>query len=214
MEVSAILFDMDGVMIDTHRCAYSVLSDSAMKLGVDISADEIIEMGSLSGKQFWTYIKSEYELEESVEELVANYDFEKEMSYYEKIGLMPNLVKVLSELKVNGYKLGLVTSAKPIRTNRVLSMVGRADIFDVVITSDDVTDHKPSPSCYLTALDKLCLKAENVLVVEDSSNGALAAKDSGCKVIGFQGSMWNHDEFEADFYISNHIEIIESVLVT
>ncbi|MFM2485609.1 HAD family hydrolase [Celerinatantimonas yamalensis] len=212
MNICAVLFDMDGVMIDTHRCAYSVLSESAAEHGVQISADEIMTLGSLSGMQFWTFIKEKYSLKDSVEELVSGYDVQKEMSFYDLIGLMPNLVSVLKLLRNEGYFLGMVTSAKPIRANRILEMIGPDFAFDVVITADDVSDHKPSPKCYVEAVSRLGISPKEALVVEDSSNGAIAAQKAGCEVVGFKGSMWEHDSFKADYYIENHEELLESVL--
>jgi len=208
MKYEAILFDMDGVIIDTHLCAYSVLSESALRYGIEITPKQIMALGSLSGRQFWTMIKDEYGLSESAEKLVNQYDFDREMSFYEKIGLMPDVESVMSEIKSTGRQVGLVTSAKPIRTAKVLSLFENPELFDLVITADDVQEHKPSPQCYLFALEKMQIESLKVLVVEDSSNGAKAARNAGCDVVGFKGSMWEHDSFEANEYIHEHKQLL------
>ncbi len=211
MNYEAILYDMDGVIIDTHRCAYSVLSESAREHGVQISPDEIIGLGSLSGKQFWEYIKDKYNLRVSVNELISSYDFMKEMDFYDEIWLACNIESTLKVLLRAGYKIGLVTSGKLIRVNKILSLFKEPGLFHTVVTADDVTEHKPSPMCYLLALDKLSVVPSKSLVIEDSSNGALSAQAAGCDVVAFKGAMWKHDSFEAKYYIEDHSELLDLV---
>jgi len=80
-------------LIDTHQCAYPVLVESLSKFNISITIDEIKSWGSLSDIQFWKKVKQQYNLSENLDYLINSYDFEKEISYYEEIGLMPGVEK-------------------------------------------------------------------------------------------------------------------------
>ena len=208
--IDAIIFDMDGVLIDTHRCAYSVLAGCAASYGANVSVDEIMTWGSLSGKQFWSKIKNDWSLEQDLETLVSSYDYEREMSYYSEIGLMPGIEMLFHRIVEEGLKIGLATSAEEIRINRVLELGDLSRHISSIVGAGDVKNHKPDPECYIKSCRNLHVEPDKCLVIEDSSNGAAAAKSAGCIVAAYQGSMWEHDSFAADFYIDD-FDKVESI---
>jgi len=205
----AIIFDMDGVLIDTHKCAYSVLVESLAKFEIPISIEELKLWGSLSGKQFWKKVKRKYDLTENLDFLINSYDFEKEISYYEEIGLMSGVENFIEMITRNGIVIGLATSAEMIRVNKVLSLGNIANKFSCIVSAEDVEKHKPNPECYIKICELLKVPPNQTLVIEDSNNGAIAAKVSGCQVAAYHGSMWEYDNFEADYHIDSFNNINE-----
>ena len=174
---------------------------------MDVSVDEIMKWGSLSGKQFWSKIKKDWSLNQDIESLIASYDYEKEMSYYADIGLMPGTKKLFMGIVDEGLKIDVATSAEQIRIDRVLELGDLSRYVSSIVGAGDVMNHKPDPECYIKSCANLGSKPGNCLVIEDSSNGAMAAKGAGCMVAAFIGSMWEHDSFNADLYINDFREI-------
>ena len=205
--IEAVIFDMDGVLIDTHRCAYSVLSDCARAHGVIVSVDDIMQWGSLSGRQFWLRIKKDWSLEQDIDSLMSSYDYEKEISYYSEIGLMPGVESLFARIAEEGLKIGIATSAEKIRINRVLQLGDLSRYITSIVGADDVANHKPHPECYIKSIHHLNSSPARCLVIEDSSNGATAARTAGCRVAAYHGSMWKYDPFVADFYIRDFRQV-------
>jgi len=126
-----------------------------------------------------------------------------------KLVLCPVLKNIIDMISNNGVTVGLATSAKMIRVNKVLSLGNIANKFSCVVSADDVEKHKPNPECYIKSCELLKVTPNQTLVIEDSSNGAFAAKTSGCKVAAYHGSMWQYDNFEADYHIESFNNINE-----
>ncbi len=99
----------------------------------------------------------------------------------------PGCHRVLSALKKRGHTLGLASSASVSNVDLFLSASGTRSLFGVVLCGDDVFHAKPDPEIYLKAADRLGMKIENCLVVEDSENGIISARRAGAGIIGFEG---------------------------
>ena len=210
-----VLFDMDGVLIDSHHCAHKILAKVAATYGITLSVADIRAMGSLSGEQFWRTLKQRYGLTPTVDELQASYPVADEIAQYAQLGLMPGIEQQLQQLKNKGYQLGLVTSATRERVDAVLALLTDADVFEVVISAEDVSRHKPEPHGYHLALELMSASSARSVAVEDSANGAMAACLAGCKVIGFKSPQWADDPFAANAFVDDfrHHDLLSTVEV-
>jgi HAD superfamily hydrolase (TIGR01509 family) len=92
-------------------------------------------------------------------------------------------IRMLKKLKEEGYKLGCVTNSIRKTTTQMLKVTGQFELFDEIITNEDVENNKPSPDCYLLAFQRLGVPKEKVVIVEDSPKGKQSAHASGAKVI-------------------------------
>ena len=90
--------------------------------------------------------------------------------------------------------MGVVSSASDWMVHQVLSQLKLSDFFEIIITKENVINHKPDPEAYLLAIEKLSLHSSEVLIFEDSEAGLIAAKKANCDTIAFQHEFnSNHD---------------------
>ncbi|NHN32828.1 HAD family hydrolase [Paenibacillus agricola] len=185
--MKAVIFDMDGVIIDSHSVAYQLLHETANNYGCNLSIEEIKRWGSLSSRQYWQKVKQEFKLSQDLSELINTYDVDREISLYGGIGLVPGVRSLLEDLQENEIHTALATSASRKRMNAVLDIFNIGRLFDKCLCDEDVSLSKPDPEIYVNASSKLTLRPSECVVIEDSNNGKIAAQRAGMKCIGFKG---------------------------
>ena len=128
---------------------------------------------------------------------------------FQKLATNSNAVKLLSDLKNKGKKIGVVSSAFGWMVNQILSQLELTHFFDIVICKEQVTRHKPDPEAYLLALEMLSLSGTDVLVFEDSNSGLIAAQKANCDSVAFRHDFnINHDFSLAVQEISDFSEFL------
>jgi len=182
--IKAVIFDMDGTLIDTEKY-YRVFWPKAMaEFGYHMTDKQALSMRSL-GRPFAParlkelfgedvdYVKIRQRRKELMEE------------YIDKEGIppKPGAIPFLTGLRSQGVITAIATSTDLERTAKYLKMAGLEGYFDEIISATMVKEGKPSPDVYLYACEKLGLKPEECIAVEDAPNGVLAAYRAGCKVI-------------------------------
>lgn len=180
--IKAILFDMDGVLVDACEWHYQALNESLKYYtGKIISNEEhVTKFNGLPTKVKLKMLNIPAELVEPISTM-------KQAKTIEKINSLAVLDKykqrMLDRLKIDGLLLGCVTNSIRKTTERMLEKTGQLKYLDVVITNEDVEKNKPFPDCYLLAFEKLKLRPSNCLVVEDSPKGISSATASGANVL-------------------------------
>ncbi|EEF59565.1 HAD family hydrolase [Pedosphaera parvula] len=190
MKIKAVLFDLDGVLVDATEWHYEALNRALGLFGYNIARYEhlttynglptrkklemlSVEKGFPRGLHtLVNKIKQKYTREEILRSCTPV--FEKEF--------------MVHQLKRDGYKLAVCSNSIRESVELMLRGSGIFDLFDFVLSNEDVTHAKPDPEIYLAAFQKLGVKAEEVIIVEDAPHGIEAAKRSGaqvCQVSGF-----------------------------
>ena len=183
---TSYLFDLDGTLVDSEKLKGRALVETCILLGgqVEVSAYKTV-MG-----ESWEYVTDHFfktaKIAPDIE--VFNRKFKK---IYQDILLKeltpnPNIRALLSKLKEAGKRMGVVSSATCWMVDQVLLQLELSDFFEIVITKEDVTKHKPNPEAYLLALEKLSLSGSEVLIFEDSEPGLIAARRANCDSVAFQ----------------------------
>lgn len=185
--IKAVIFDMDGVIIDSHSIAPALLVNTANKFGCDLTENDIVTWGSLSSRQFWTKIKNDFNLSESLEYLINQYDDYEEVKLYAGLQPIKGVINFLKALKNKNIKIGLATSASRYRMESVIDLFKIESYFDTLTCDEDVNKSKPSPEIFLKTAEKLNVLPESCLVIEDSENGIIAANNAKMKSIGYKG---------------------------
>jgi len=119
----------------------------------------------------------------------------------------------LRTLKERDIKIGLCSSSRKNRITKTLQLLEIDDCFDVIVSAEDVTEHKPAPHCYLLAAQLLDVPTANCMVIEDSLAGVIAAKEAGMKVVGFSmyekdAILLSHIDFHARHYTDLNIDLV------
>ncbi|MES1174309.1 MAG: HAD family phosphatase [Myxococcales bacterium] len=184
-ELSAVIFDMDGVVIDSQAAANRVLVEAAARHGVRLRVSELEDLVGASEQQFWTYVKARYGLPEPVAYYAASYDEDSEIAGYDETLVSPGLSTLLSELRSAGLHTALATSGSRKRMNAVIEMYDLAQLLDVALCREDAPREKPAPDLFLAVAAMLGVSPSACLVIEDSAPGIAAARAAGMPVLGF-----------------------------
>lgn len=204
----AILFDMDGVVIDSHAVSHELLLKTVRQYVPSMTSSELSKFGGLSFRLFWEKIKTDYGLDADLETLNNSYDEQKEIDLYFEIDLIPGARDLLASARIAGLKTALVTSASRKRMESVLDIFNIRQRFDATVCDEDVFASKPDPQIYLTAAEKLRVNPTDCIAIEDSRSGVLAAKNAGMRCIGFKYSKHTIEDLSmADTIVSAFSEI-------
>lgn len=187
-KIDCILFDLDGVVLDTES-QYDAFWENAgkkYKPGVENFAKKIkgTTLPDLLKKHFSDL--SQVELKQLIAEIEL---LEKNMELRE----MPNALLLARSLKEAGYKIGIVTSSTESKMAKVNAALHLDDLFLTIVTSADVNRGKPNPDCYLLGAERLNSNPENCIVFEDSLSGINAASSAGMIVVGLATTLPKED---------------------
>lgn len=212
-----VIFDMDGVIIDSEPI-YSIVYDKIFKmLNVNISKEERSSFVGLSAKKVWLYVKEKGRLSETVDELLEIKEkvyFETFTSCREYHKPISGVVQLLEALKRNGISLSIASSANRDMVNFVIDKLGLRSYFDYIISGEEVIHGKPEPDIFLKVAENYDELPNRFTVIEDSENGVKAAKLAGMKCIGYKNiNSGNQDLSSADLIIEEFNKIsIDKIL--
>lgn len=193
----ALIFDFDGLILDTETAEVEIWNDLYSQAGIAFDMEAYIgTIGSNSPTDFHpaTLLADREGEERSFEQI--RQDFRK-IAYLrcEQLEAMDGVVDLIKNAKTKGYFLAVGSSASYSWVQTHLNRLGLLDKFDVIVTFDDVENAKPAPDIYLKVLEKLDVSAENALVFEDSQNGVLAAHRAGIRAIAVPNPITSIQDF-------------------
>lgn len=179
--IKGVLFDMDGLVLDTEKLYVRFWMEAAKELGYPMTYEQSLGMRSLNRIAGERKLKSYFGEDISYSE-VRNKRIELMDDFVKKEGVAvkPGINELLDYLKEKGIKTAIATSSPIERTEKYLSSVKLDKRFDRLISCYMVKMGKPEPDVYLYAAKELGLKPENCMVLEDSPAGILAAYRAGC----------------------------------
>lgn len=182
--INAIIFDMDGVLIDTEKYITKFWCQSAKEYGFNMTLSNALYIRSLSKEFAEIYLKSEFGESFNYDE-IRNRRRELMDNHLSQNGVeIKNRVKhTLERLKEKNVKMAVATSTDLERTEKYLKEIKIYHLFDNILCTPMVSKGKPMPDIYLSACKKLEEKPSNCIAVEDSPNGIISAYNAGCKVI-------------------------------
>lgn len=211
--IRAVLFDMDGTLIDSMGVWRKIDIDYLQRHGFALPADLQKNIAGMSFIQTAQYFKKRFSLTDSVEKIMEDWNEMAFDKYAKEAPLKPGAFLFLKELKKNGIKTAICTSNSRTLTEVVLKSQMISDYIDVVLTSKEVPNGKPAPDIYEKASRMLSVNPEECLVFEDVCMGVLSGKNAGMKVCAVEDAhcLDTAEELRssADYYISDYTQILD-----
>jgi HAD superfamily hydrolase (TIGR01509 family) len=185
VEIKAILFDMDGVLIDAKDWHYEALNRALDLFGLAISRDEHLStFDGLPTKDKLKILTKSRNLPESLHQLLNNLKqkYTVELAYARCKPLFHHQY-ALSHLAKEGYRLAVCSNSIRNTVELLMKLSALEEYLDFTLSNEDVTQAKPDPEIYQFACQKMNLHPSECLVVEDNENGILAAEACGCPLM-------------------------------
>lgn len=197
--IKAVIFDLDGVIVESENAHIEAEKQTFLKYGVKISADELHEYTGTTAKVMFTELIRKYKLDVMFEEIFH----EKEDIFFELLekNAEPTrgIITLLRKLKSERIKLAIGSSSTKKQIKYVLKKLGITRLFDSAVGAEDIAHSKPDPEIFLKAAAELNVNPSECLVIEDSKLGVEAAKRAHMKCIGYRNlNSGNQDLSKAD----------------
>lgn len=179
----AILFDLDGIIIDSEPLHERSIQLTSRHLGGrELTPAELLSIkGTIEELGASILLRHHPGATLTVPEVIA-YRNEIFSGLFDEIGLIPGAREFIRTAQSRGVRLGLTTSALPSNQQRAFAKFDLAPFFATVVTGDDITRGKPDPEPYLLTAARLGVTPADSLVIEDSLNGVRSGKAAGCRV--------------------------------
>lgn len=209
-KVKAVIFDMDGVLVDSEPFHIQTEKQMFRKMGLDISDEEHAGYMGTATDVMWKQITAKRSLSLDIPEITA-LTIQEGLPYFnslEKINPMPGLVDLLEKLKVKKIPMAVASSSDTETMRVILEKSGLRKYFHHTVSSSEVGKSKPEPDVFLHAAKLLGVAPENCVVFEDSKNGIKAAKAAGMFCIAYSGAnSGKQDSSLADMQIDDYDEL-------
>lgn len=203
--VRAVVFDMDGLMFDTERLYFESETELANRRGVVFTIELAQKMMGVHGGPAMEILKAELGLAEPAEALYAECQEIFRSKVEADLQRMPGLEELLDRVAAAGLPMAVATSTHRAMTHQMLDQYNLRPRFEFLLTREDVERGKPAPDIYLKAAQLLNLKPGSVLVLEDSRNGALAAKAAGCVTVAVPHALTRMLDFSFCDLVADHL---------
>jgi HAD superfamily hydrolase (TIGR01509 family) len=184
----AVIFDMDGVLLNSEPLYFEVEHKLYQELNLPVSREEHDSFVGMSMRKIWEFLIKKYGLEKPVEELIEIHIERMLQLVRNQKELKPNegISNLIASLKVKNVKIAVATSTVRKLAVVMLDKIGFLHEFDVIVCGDEIANGKPEPDIFLKASQLLQYYSPQCIVIEDSANGVKAAKAAKMKCVGYQ----------------------------
>lgn len=195
--IKAIIFDMDGLMIDSERVTFECYQERLkdMNLTMDEEFYKTLLGKPIKGiyQRFYDVYGDDFPIENVIQDV---HQLMAERFETEGVPVKKGLVELLHYLKDNNYKTIVATSSNRDRVDKILAQAKITEFFDDSICGDEVTKGKPNPEVFLKSCQKLGVNVDEAIVLEDSEAGIQASYDANIKVICIPDMKYPEKQYE------------------
>ncbi|MBR5597560.1 MAG: HAD family phosphatase [Lachnospiraceae bacterium] len=207
----AVIFDLDGTLVDSMWMWKSIDIEYLGKFGIDLPPTLQKDIEGMSFSETAVYFKETFELSDSLEQIKADWNDMAYEKYTKEVDFKAGAKEFLKYCKKNHIKLGIATSNSRELVDATMEALGVREYFDCIKTSCEVARGKPAPDIYLAVAQNLNVPVSDCLVFEDVEMGILAGKNAGMEVCAIEDD-FSMDQLEkkkqlADYYIKDFYDI-------
>jgi beta-phosphoglucomutase len=211
--IKGVLFDMDGVLVDSEAFICRAAVMMFRELGTDVTPDDFIPFTGMGENRYLGGVAQKYNLSVDIDKVKARtYEIYGQIARGNLMALT-GVHEFIASCRSKGLRLALATSTDPFKMEINLREIGlSADTFQSIVTGLDVVNKKPFPDIYLKAAENIGLNPEECLVVEDAVSGIKAGRAAGCRCLAVTTSFEAAALHEADWICNSLLEVPEEAL--
>jgi len=210
--VQAVIFDMDGVIVDSEPYSMQALIDILRQYGVEPTEDDLHRSYGRRVRDDFVEYFAKYGVTTDVNIAIAH----KHARYYHLAAghLRPfaGVMTLLKRLSEQGFRLALASSGDRVKVAFGMQALALNGIFETVVTGDDVSHSKPHPEIYLTAAQRVGVSPTACIAIEDAPAGVEAAKRAGMRCIAVTNSVAREQLSKADLIVDSLAEDLAPVV--
>jgi HAD superfamily hydrolase (TIGR01509 family) len=211
--IRALIFDMDGLTIDTEPLYWAVGRELAREHGKTVSDETLRKMMGRDRLASSRIFAEETGVPLTAEDVMVQRE-QKMLDRFRRGGIepMPGLRQILDRFK-GKLRLGVATSSPRVLVEAALPAIGVEKFFDAMTAGDEITHGKPDPQIYLKTMSKLGVQPAETVVLEDAPAGATAGKRAGAYVIAVPSPLTAQEDFSqvADMRVSDLLAAAEAI---
>lgn len=211
----AVIFDMDGVLIDSEPVHYAVLRGLMARDDLAMSTTQYAEFIGTTSEYMFQALMVRHGLRRSVAEYIALYDTALLAALETPREPQPGVPELIFSARALNMRLGVASSSREVWVEATLRSIGLADTWDAIVNGDEVLRGKPDPAIYLLAASRLGMPAERCLAIEDAPKGIDSARRAGMSVLGVRTPYTAHLELPpTDLTVDSLCDPLVTALVT
>ena len=211
--MKAIIFDMDGVIIDSEPLHIELEREILEDLGGSITVEEHSAFVGTTDDYMWSAFKEQFNIPTPIDEIIKikRKKFDENIH---RIKLIDGFWEFFQKLHSEGHPLALASSNNKNTVDLIVEKFDLKKYLKVIMTGTDVKEGKPSPEIFLKTAEKLGISPSDCIVIEDARNGVLAAKSAGMKCIGLKSpNSGNQDLSKADLVVNSFQDLDLGILI-
>lgn len=214
--IQTVIFDMDGVIVDTEPVHSYAYFQHFAELNIDVSKDMFTSFMGNSTKNTFQKLKELFPIEAEVEDLIQRKRtlFNDAFDSKEDLYLIEGVEELIQDLHRNGMQLILASSAAKVTIERVFTRFNLYPYFSHIVSGEDFPNSKPHPAIFEHAASLSIAPKENCIVIEDSTNGIRAAKAAGIFCVGYNSENSKLQDLTLADVVVNNLEELNFEIIS